>query len=64
MVPLRRALHAFRREAGGGADDITRWLWLACPVAPEPVAPELWDDETWDELATRAVLLARSPSFR
>ena len=36
-----------------------RWLWLACPVAPEPVAPELWDDEAWRELATRAVRLAR-----
>jgi hypothetical protein len=36
-----------------------RWLWLACPVAPEPIAPELWDDEAWHELATRAVRLAR-----
>jgi DNA-binding CsgD family transcriptional regulator len=35
------------------------WLWLACPVAPEPIAPELWDDETWHDLATRAVELAR-----
>ncbi len=56
---LRRALQEFRREARGGADDVLRWLWLACPVAPEPVAPELWDDETWHELATRAVQLAR-----
>ena len=36
-----------------------RWLWLACPVAPEPLAPDLWDDDTWHELATRAVRLAR-----
>jgi DNA-binding CsgD family transcriptional regulator/tetratricopeptide (TPR) repeat protein len=56
---LRRALQEFRREARGGAEDVLRWLWLACPVAPEPVAPELWDDETWHELATRAVQLAR-----
>ena len=57
--PLRRALDAFRRDAGRGEDDIMRWLWLACPVAPEPIAPELWDDEAWHELATRAVRLAR-----
>jgi DNA-binding CsgD family transcriptional regulator/tetratricopeptide (TPR) repeat protein len=59
MPPLRRALQAFRREAGRGDGDVMRWLWLACPVAPEPVAPELWDYETWCELATRAVRLAR-----
>ncbi|MGH3768804.1 MAG: helix-turn-helix transcriptional regulator [Pseudonocardiaceae bacterium] len=58
-VPLRRALLAFRREAGRDDNEIMRWLWVACPVAPEPVAPELWDDETWHELATRAVQLAR-----
>ena len=57
--PLRRALQALEREAGSGDGDIMRWLWLACPVAPEPVAPELWDYETWRELATRAVRLAR-----
>ncbi len=59
VPPLRRALHAFRREAGRSEEDIMRWLWMACPVAPEPVAPELWDDEMWHELATRAVRLAR-----
>jgi DNA-binding CsgD family transcriptional regulator len=59
VPPLRRALDAFRREAAHG-DDILRWLWLACPVAPEPIAPELWDDETWHELAVRAVRLARN----
>lgn len=55
-VPLRRALLAFRREAGRGDHEIVRWLWVACPG---PVAPELWDDEAWHELATRAVQLAR-----
>jgi tetratricopeptide (TPR) repeat protein len=57
--PLQRALQAFRDEAEGTDDEIMRWLWLACPVAPEPVAPDLWDDDTWHELATRAVRLAR-----
>ena len=33
----------------------SRWLWLACRVAPD-----LWDDEAWDELATRQVRLARA----
>ena len=40
-------------------DDRLRWLWVACPVTPEPLASELWDDETWHELANRAVNLAR-----
>ena len=56
---LSEALRAFRRDAERGDDDSMRWLWLACPVAPEPVAAELWDDETWLQLATRAVQLAR-----
>ena len=56
---LRRALRAFQQAAGRSDEDIMRWLWLACPVAPEPVAPELWDYETWRELATSAVRLAR-----
>jgi DNA-binding CsgD family transcriptional regulator len=59
VTPLQRALQAFRQEAGRGDGDIMRWLWTACPVAPEPLAPELWDDETWHELAARAVRLAR-----
>ncbi|HEX8929208.1 MAG TPA: LuxR C-terminal-related transcriptional regulator, partial [Actinomycetota bacterium] len=42
-----------------GGENIMRWLWLACPVAPEPVAPELWDYDAWRELADRAVRLAR-----
>jgi DNA-binding CsgD family transcriptional regulator len=59
VAPLKQALEEFRREAGRSDGDVLRWLWTACPVAPEPVAPELWDDETWHELATRAVRLAR-----
>ncbi|MEV5759546.1 AAA family ATPase [Streptomyces tendae] len=59
VEPLRGALRAFQREAGGGHVDTVRWLWLACPVAPEPIAPELWDDEAWHDLADSAVRLAR-----
>lgn len=59
VAPLRRALVAFRQLAGRGAEDITHWLWLACPVAPEPVAFELWDGGMWQELATAAVRIAR-----
>jgi DNA-binding CsgD family transcriptional regulator len=58
VPPLRRALHALRRD-GRSEAGITGWLWPACPVAPEPVAPELWDDATWHELTARAVGLAR-----
>ena len=56
---LREALHAFRQEVARGENKLVHWLWLSCPVAPEPIAPELWDDETWHELAGRAVELAR-----
>jgi DNA-binding CsgD family transcriptional regulator/tetratricopeptide (TPR) repeat protein len=59
VEPLRRALYSFREQAGRGKDGIIRWLWTACPVAPEPMAADLWDDESWDELATHAVRLAR-----
>jgi DNA-binding CsgD family transcriptional regulator len=59
VPPLRRALDALRRDGGRGEDDTMGWLWLACPVVPEPIAPELWDDATWHELAARAVRLAR-----
>ncbi|MFC7245583.1 AAA family ATPase [Catellatospora aurea] len=58
--PLRRALRAIQddqRSATTSAD--LRWMWLACPVTPEPLAPELWDDDAWHELATGAVNLAR-----
>ncbi len=58
--PLRRALDAYWQEQGpGGVDMPWRWLWLECPVTPEPLAAELWDDEAWHDLATRAVSLAR-----
>jgi DNA-binding CsgD family transcriptional regulator len=59
VVRLRQALHAFREEAGRRKDGIVRWLWTACPVAPEPLAADLWDDESWHELAAHAVRLAR-----
>jgi DNA-binding CsgD family transcriptional regulator len=59
VEPLRRALRSFREQAGRSKDGIIRWLWTACPVAPEPMAADLWDDESWDELATQAVRLAR-----
>jgi DNA-binding CsgD family transcriptional regulator len=59
VAPLRQALEAFRDAAEDAGGSIMRWLWLACPVAPEPVAPDLWDDETWHALASRAVDLAR-----
>ena len=58
MTPLRHALDAFSRENPDGQNGI-RWLWLMCPVTPEPLATELWDDQMWHELATRGVNLAR-----
>jgi DNA-binding CsgD family transcriptional regulator len=58
VSPLRRALDAFWLEDGPSEDD-KRWLWLACPMAPEPIAPDLWDDETWHRLTARAVTHAR-----
>jgi DNA-binding CsgD family transcriptional regulator/tetratricopeptide (TPR) repeat protein len=51
---LRRALQAFRRDAGRNENDIMRWFWLAVLVATD-----MWDDETWHELTTRAVRLVR-----
>jgi DNA-binding CsgD family transcriptional regulator len=59
VEPLTRALRAFQHQAGGTDDALMNWLWLACPVAPEPIAPDLWDEATWQELATRAVEFAR-----
>ncbi len=59
VQPLRRALNALRRHDGGSAADVTDWLWLACPVAPELIALELWDDDAWHEQAARAVRRAR-----
>jgi DNA-binding CsgD family transcriptional regulator len=55
---LRRALSAFRRQAVT-AEGPPCWLWIACPVAPEPLAADLWDDEAWHELAETAVHVAR-----
>lgn len=53
---MREALSAFRRQ---GDTEFMDYLWLGCPVAPEPIAPELWDDGAWQDLATRAVSMAR-----
>jgi DNA-binding CsgD family transcriptional regulator len=50
--PLKQALEVFRH--GGGSDENTRWLWLACRIAGD-----LWDDETWHALTTSEVQLAR-----
>jgi DNA-binding CsgD family transcriptional regulator len=55
LQPVRRALHAL-----AGRDDDIGWLWLACPVTPEPLAPDMWEDEMWHELTARAVKLARN----
>ncbi|GFJ95168.1 putative transcriptional regulator, LuxR family protein [Phytohabitans rumicis] len=51
---LKRALHAFRRDAERNDGDIMRWLWLTWMVAGD-----LWDDEAWHELTTHAVRAAR-----
>jgi DNA-binding CsgD family transcriptional regulator len=58
LPPLKRALYALAGR-DGRADDDPRWLWFACPVAPEPLALDLWDDESWHELANRAVRICR-----
>ncbi|TCC49181.1 helix-turn-helix transcriptional regulator [Kribbella capetownensis] len=52
VQPLRRALRALSEEKGG--QDVTRWLWLGCRIAPD-----LWDDMSWHELATQQLRLAR-----
>lgn len=60
---LRDALGRVRGELRSGtvgADDDRSWLWLACPVTPEPLALELWDDDAWYELASGAVRVARA----
>jgi DNA-binding CsgD family transcriptional regulator/tetratricopeptide (TPR) repeat protein len=57
---LRNTLQVIRREQQSDATQSERrWLWLACPVTPEPLAPELWDDNAWHDLATGAVRIAR-----
>ena len=54
VPPLRQALDALSQDESHTEDD-TRWLWLACRIAPD-----LWHDEAWHELATRQLRLARS----
>jgi DNA-binding CsgD family transcriptional regulator len=54
VPPLRQALDAVSQDEGHTEDD-TRWLWLACRIAPD-----LWEDEAWHELATRQLQLARN----
>jgi DNA-binding CsgD family transcriptional regulator len=51
-APMRRAIHAFRRDEVG--ESTPRWLWIASRGAPG-----VWDDDAWHELATRQVRLAR-----
>jgi DNA-binding CsgD family transcriptional regulator len=59
LPTLRQALATFRDAARDGSGNGAPWLWLACPVTPEPIAPDLWDDEAWHELADKAVDLSR-----
>ncbi|WP_216906097.1 helix-turn-helix transcriptional regulator [Nocardia noduli] len=51
---LKQALLAFREDAGGNADDIMRWLWLAWPASAD-----MWDGQTWHDLATGVVRTTR-----
>jgi DNA-binding CsgD family transcriptional regulator len=55
---LKLALDAMAGKNDRTQDD-PRWLWFACPVAPEPLALEMWDDETWHALATRSLAICR-----
>ena len=55
---LREALRAFAWWDDRQSES-PRWLWFACPVAPEPLALDLWDDETWHDISTRAVRICR-----
>jgi DNA-binding CsgD family transcriptional regulator len=54
VVPLKRALKAFERNAGSDDHDVMRWFWLAWIAAAD-----MWDDEIWDGLTARAVRLCR-----
>ncbi|MEV0623870.1 AAA family ATPase [Nonomuraea sp. NPDC050404] len=51
---LKRALRAFRQEAGANGDDNMRWLWMTWLTAADQ-----WDDATWHELTTPAIREAR-----
>jgi DNA-binding CsgD family transcriptional regulator len=57
-LPLEQALTAMAGSTDREGDD-PRWIWFACPAAPEPIALDLWDDQRWAVLATRAVKVAR-----
>lgn len=56
---LREAITQILDATQRGDDDVTRWFWLAFPIAQESATGELWDDELWHRLATTAVRLAR-----
>lgn len=51
--PLEKALQAFTRDEVLSEDD-TRWLWLACRIAPD-----VWGYEAMDALSATQVRLAR-----
>lgn len=59
LEPLRTALDALTECPARTGADVMGWLWLACPVAPEPLASEVWDYEAWRMLADRSIHLAR-----
>ncbi|GAA1368740.1 helix-turn-helix transcriptional regulator [Catellatospora chokoriensis] len=56
---LQDAVRTLCREQESEATATVGWLWLACPVTPEPLAPEVWDDDAWHELTTSGADIAR-----
>ncbi|WP_328863224.1 helix-turn-helix transcriptional regulator [Streptomyces sp. NBC_00306] len=56
---LWHALRTVQQERKDGVLENSPWLWLGCPLTPEPFAPELWDDDAWCEMAAGAVDIAR-----
>ncbi|WP_433570319.1 helix-turn-helix transcriptional regulator [Streptomyces sp. CA-251247] len=56
---LWHALRIVQQEQKEGVLEGSRWLWLGCPLTPEPFAPELWDDGAWCEMADSSVEIAR-----
>ncbi|WP_239085691.1 AAA family ATPase [Catellatospora methionotrophica] len=56
---LQYTLRMLCRHHGTDAEQPADWLWLTCPVTPEPLAPELWDDAAWHELTSTAVGIVR-----